>query len=125
MTVGFENLEVYQAARGMRKRIYALARKLPEHERYNLVSQMRRAALSVTSNIAEGNGCHGWKHHVSFLYRSRGSAYELIDQINCCDDEEYFKPEHLADLRADIERVIQLLSGYIRHLKSRLEDATT
>ncbi len=125
MVVSFEELEVYQAARGMRRRVYALTKSLPDEERFNLISQMRRAALSVTSNIAEGNGCRGWKHNVSFLYRSRGSAYELIDQLNCCEDEAYFKPEHLNDLRTDIERVIQLLSGYIRHLKNRLNDSTT
>ncbi len=52
----FEDLEVYQLAREFRKEIYKLAKELPKEERFNLAPQMRRAALSVTNNIAEGFG---------------------------------------------------------------------
>ena len=117
MSVGFSDLEVYHEARKLRKRIYALTRKLPDEEKYILVSQMRRAALSVTSCIAEGHGSRGWKHNVSYLYRSRGSVNELLDQMNCCEDEGYFKQEHLDDLRKDTETVIKLINGYIRYLR--------
>ncbi|MBS3733754.1 MAG: four helix bundle protein [Phycisphaerae bacterium] len=56
MPKGFQGLEVYQQARELRKRVYTLVRQLPPEEKYNLASQMRRAALSVTNNIAEGHG---------------------------------------------------------------------
>jgi four helix bundle protein len=56
MAAGFEDLDVYQKARIFRNRVYALTRLLPDDERFNLISQMRRAALSITNNIAEGHG---------------------------------------------------------------------
>ncbi len=124
MTPGFEDLEVYQAARALRGRIGRLVRQLPDDERYNLRSPMRRAALSVTNCIAEGHGSRSFRHNISYLYRSRGSVYELIDDLTACEDETYFKPEHLADLRADAERVVMLLNGYIRYLKQRLHEST-
>jgi len=52
----FEDLEVYKAAREFRKKIYRLAKELPEYEKYNLAGQMRRAAVSLTNCIAEGHG---------------------------------------------------------------------
>jgi four helix bundle protein len=52
----FEDLELYKEARAFRKAIYQLIRKLPDDEKFNLASQMRRAATSLTNNIAEGNG---------------------------------------------------------------------
>ena len=122
MGVGFEDLEVYQEACKLRKRIYAPARQLPDEEKYNLVSQMRRAAVSTTNCIAEGHGSRGWKHNISYLYRSRGSLNELLDQINCCEDENYFQEDHLADLHQNVERVIRLINGYIRYLRNRLEE---
>jgi four helix bundle protein len=122
MAGGFEDLEVYQAARALRGRIRKLVRQLPDEERYNLAHQMRRAALSVTNNIAEGHGSRGYRHNISYLYRARGSVCELIDDLNDCGDEMYFKQEHLDDLRADADRLIQLINGYIRYLRGRMNE---
>lgn len=118
----FEDLEVYQAARKLRRRVFKLTRQLPKEERYELTSQMRRAALSVTNNIAEGHGSYNWKHEISYLYRSRGSVNELIDDLGACEDEGYFKAEHLADLREDAETTIRMLNGYVNHLQKRLDE---
>ncbi len=63
----FENLEVYKSARQYRVKIYGLARQLPEFEKFNLVSQMRRAALSLTNNIAEGHGRYHWQENIQFV----------------------------------------------------------
>jgi len=121
MAEGFEGLEAYQAARQLTRRIFALAKKLPRDERYVLVPQMRRAALSVTNCIAEGHGSYSWKHNISYLYRARGSVNELIDDMGACEDEGYFKAERLADLREDADRVVKLLNGYINHLQRRID----
>jgi len=122
MAGGFEDLEVYQAARALKQRIRRLVRQLPDEERYNLANQMRRAALSVTNCIAEWHGSRGFKHNISYLYRARGSVCELIDDLNDCRDAKYFKDEHLDDLRADADRLLQLINGYIRHLRKRLRE---
>ena len=68
---GFEDLEVYRAARAFRRRIYKLAKLLPEEEKYALGQQMRRAAVSLTNNIAEGYGRHHWQQNTQFCRQAR------------------------------------------------------
>ena len=95
----FEELEVYSLAREFRKEIYRLINKLPEQERYNLASQMRRAATSLTNNIAEGHGRYHYQENIQFCRQSRGSLSELIDDLNICADEGYFPEPHLKELK--------------------------
>ena len=85
----FEDLELYKAAREFRKAIYSLIKSLPDEEKFNLASQMRRAATSLTNNIAEGNGRYHYKESIQFCRQSRGSLAELIDDLNICIDEAY------------------------------------
>jgi four helix bundle protein len=118
---GFEDLEVYGEARILRQRIYRLTKLLPRDEVYNLVSQMRRAAVSVTNCIAEGHGSRSFRHNISYLYRSRGSVCELQDDLNVCEDEGYFQKPHLDDLRQQAEKVAKLINGYIAYLRRRME----
>jgi four helix bundle protein len=120
MGLRFDELEVYREGRELRRRVYRLVRLLPDDERYNLISQMRRASLSVTNCIAEGHGSRSWKHNISYLYRARGSACELLDDLNVCEDEGYFRIEHIDDLRRQVDTVIRLINGYIAHLRKRL-----
>ena len=117
---GFEDLEVYQQARKLRQRVFKLSRLLPADKRRGLYSQVRRAALSITNNIAEGHGSRSYRHNISYLYRSRGSVNEVLDDIGACEDEGYFKTEHLDDLRASAESVAKLINGYIGYLRKRL-----
>jgi len=122
MGKGFEDLEVYKEARVLRQRVFKLTRLLPAEEKYNLFSQMRRAALSVTNCIAEGHGSRSYRHNISYLYRSRGSICELQDDLNACEDEGYFKKEHLDDLRKQAETVLRLINGYVSYLRGRIAD---
>ena len=117
----FEDLDVYKEARELRRRVNKLIKLLPAEERYVLVPQMRRAALSVTNNIAEGHGTRSYRSIISYLYRSRGSVNELLDDLNECEDEGYFKKEHLDDLRKQARSVIRLINGYISHLREKLQ----
>src|SRR5437763_7147494 len=83
----FEDLEVYEAAREFRKRMYRVARRLPEEEKFALANQIRRAAVSVTNNIAEGHGRFHFLEQIKFMIQSRGSLEELLDDLNVCADE--------------------------------------
>jgi len=121
MAKGFEDLEVYKEARILRKRVYKLTDLLPAKERFILCPQMRRAALSATNCIAEGHGSRSFRHNISYLYRSGGSVCELQDDFNTCEDQSYFKKEHLDDLRAQAEKVMKLINGYIAYLRRRLQ----
>jgi four helix bundle protein len=122
MGMGFEDLEVYQQARILRTRVYRLTKLLPKEEKYILLSQMRRTALSVTNCIAEGHGSRSYRHNRSYLFRSRGSVCELQDDFNTCEDEEYFKKEHLNDLRKQAQRVLMLINGYVAFLDTKIRE---
>jgi four helix bundle protein len=116
---GFEDLDVYRKAKSFRQRAYKLAKLLPDEEKYGLAPQMRKAAVSVTNNIAEGYGRHNWQDNIRFCRISLGSLMELVDDIGVCLDEQYAKPEHLSDLRKDAVQVLRLLNGYINYLAER------
>ena len=124
MPSGFQGLDVYQEARRLRHRVYELTRRLPGDEKYGLSSQMRRAAVSVTNNIAEGHGQRSYRHNLSFVYRSRGSVNELIDDMGVCEDEGYFEARHLDDLREHAQTVLRLLNGYVAHLRRKVAEPT-
>src|SRR6266480_6016406 len=72
----FEDLEVYQVAREFRKTMYRVAKELPDIEKFGLASQMRRVALSLTNNIAEGHGRYHYLDQIKFTLQSRGLLYD-------------------------------------------------
>ena len=120
----FEELEVYKAAREYRKKIYKLIKGLPPEEKYNLASQMRRAALSLTNNIGEGHGRYFYQENIQFCRISRGSLMELIDDLNTCLDEKYFEQDYLESLKDEAYRINKMLNGYIGYLKKRKSGET-
>src|SRR5256885_17033761 len=94
----FEDLEVYQVAREFRKSMYRIAGQLPDTEKFGLASQIRRAAVSLTNNIAEGHGRYHYLDQIKFTLQSRGSLEELIDDLNVCADEQYLAIEDIGRL---------------------------
>jgi four helix bundle protein len=115
----FEDLEVYQVAREFRKAMYRVAKRLPEEEKFGLVSQIRRAAVSLTNNIAEGHGRFHFLEQIKFMLQARGSLEELLDDLNVCEDEEYLAIAEIERLKQEGWRVHKLINGYIRFLRSR------
>ena len=115
----FEDLEVYKAAREYRKKIYQLIKELPAEEKYNLAGQMRRAALSLTNNIAEGHGRYHFQENIQFCRISRGSLMELIDDLNACIDGKYSSVDYLEELKKEGYKINKMLNGYIAYLKKR------
>ncbi len=85
----FEDLEVYKKARQFRKDMYGVGKRLPQFEKYELGSQIRRASLSLTNNIAEGHGRYHYLDQIKFQLQARGSLAELVDDLNVCEDEGY------------------------------------
>jgi four helix bundle protein len=114
----FEDLDVYRVSREFRKRMYALARRLPEFEKFGLCSQMRRAAVSLTNNIAEGHGRFHYPDQIRFILHSRGSLEELVDDLNVCLDENYVSADEVATLKEQARGVLILINGYLRYLRS-------
>jgi four helix bundle protein len=115
----FEDLDVYQVAREFRKAMYRIARRLPEEEKFALASQIRRAAVSLTNNIAEGHGRFHFLEQIKFMLQARGSLEELLDDLNICADESYFPASEIEQLMSEAWRLHKLINGYIRFLRSR------
>ena len=110
----FKDLDVWKAARGLRREIYNLAKSLPDSEKFGLASQLRRAGVSVTANIAEGYGRFGYQENVQFCRLARGSIDELRDHLTTCVDAGYLVIEEGRRLDGIAQRVTQLLNGYLR-----------
>lgn len=115
----FEDLDAYKIAREFRQAMYEVARRLPDSEKFGLVSQVRRAAVSLTNNIAEGHGRFHYLDQIKFLLQARGSLEELLDDLNVCQDEGYLPPADISLLKEHGWRVHKVLNGYIRFLRGR------
>ena len=115
----FESLEVYKKARVFRKNVYRLIQKLPTTERHALDPQMRRAALSITNNIAEGHGRFHYQENIQYLRQARGSLEEVLDDINVCLDENYAKPESLEQLKDQGYELLKAINSYVSYLRKQ------
>jgi four helix bundle protein len=123
---GFEDLDLYKAAREFRKKIFRLIKKLPLEEKYSLGTQMRRAATSLTNNIAEGHGRFHYQENIQYLRQSRGSLEELLDDLNICQDESYVQPDEIDPVKSEGCDLLHRLNGYIAYLRNRKSiEATT
>jgi four helix bundle protein len=114
-----EDLEAYQVARQFRKAMYHVAKRLPEERKFGLVPQMRRSAVSLPNNIAEGHGRFNFLDQIKFM--TRGSLEELIDDLNVCGGESYLDGDQVKRLKHEAWRVHQLINGSVRFLRSHLE----
>jgi len=121
----FEDLDAYKIAREFRKAMYRVADKVPASEKFGLVSQVRRAAVSLTNNIAEGHGRFHYLDQIKFMLQARGSLEELLDDLNVCEDEGYLPLADISLLKEQAWRVHKVLNGYIRFLRSRKPEGSS
>jgi four helix bundle protein len=112
-----DSFELYNAARRLRKKTYQLVKQLPSEEKYCLGTQMRRAALSVSNNIAEGHGRWHYLENIHFCCTARGSIGELIDDYNSCIDESYGQAGLAGELKSDARQLIARVNSYIAYLR--------
>jgi four helix bundle protein len=91
--------------------MYAVTRRLPNFKKYELASQVRRASVSLTNNIAEGHGRYHYLEQLKFLFQARGSLQELIDDLNVCEDEQYLLKSEVVALKNQAKEVQPLISG--------------
>jgi four helix bundle protein len=110
----FKDLDVWQVARDLRTEMYKVARSLPDFGKFALATQIRRAASSVTANIAEGFGRFSYQENVQFCRQARGSLFELRDHLTTCTDQNYIDLKESQRLDTMAQRVAQLLNGYLR-----------
>ncbi len=110
-----KDLDAWKVARSLVRDVYVATRALPEDERFGLTSQMRRAAVSIPCNIAEGYGRGAKQEYIRLLRIARGSAAELETQIMLCEGLGY-RLDCLA-LHDSLARCRQLLNGLLRALQ--------
>jgi len=121
----FEDLEVYKLAREFSRKVGKLIKMLPKSEDYNLKSQMKRAKLSVTNNIAEGFGRYHYQENIQFCRQSRGSICELIDDFNECYDENYINKEYYDEVKGAAYNLMKVLNAYIASIRRQKEISDT
>jgi len=115
----FTDIQAWKIGREIRRRVYAIVKRLPKEEQYSLGSQMRRAAISVTANIAEGYGRYHYQENIQFCRQSRGSLYELQDHLITCLDEGYTTRQEYEEVYALTESGLKAFNGYIRMLQKQ------
>jgi len=115
----FEDLECWKACTEVRRFISELVKKYPKDERFALVDDMKRAARSTTHNLAEGFGRFHFQENIQFCRHSRGSLYELIDQLITSKDDGCITFEEYEKGRALISKSLALLNGYINYLSKQ------
>ncbi len=110
----FENLEVYQKAIAFADEISSLTDNFPKGN-YYLVDQLNRAALSIATNIAEGNGRYSKADRKNFFRISRGSAFECVPIIELCKRKKLIGEEKHKALKENLDEICKMLSGLINY----------
>jgi four helix bundle protein len=117
MSGTYKDLEVWQAAMELAVQVYRLTAVFPQEEKYGLTSQLRRAAVSVPSNIAEGKGRSSDKELIQFLCHSRGSLFEIETQLAIGERLGYSPTKDCDVVRNETARIGQMLNGLIRSVR--------
>jgi len=116
----FKDLEAWKEGHRLVLEIYKITKEFPKEERFALIDQMRRAAISITSNIAEGFSRQSLKEKIQFYSTALGSATELQNQIYIAKDLDYMKDERFKAIAGRATRVHKLLNGLIKYCKNKI-----
>jgi four helix bundle protein len=113
----FTDLQAWQEGHKLVMKIYQVTQKFPKEEQFGLTSQLRRSAVSITSNIAEGFGRNSYNERAHFFVIARGSLMEIQNQLLIAKDIRYLKNEIFQDVSKDAINTIKLLNGLINKTK--------
>lgn len=115
----FEKLQAWQKSRELSKEIYGITRAFPQTEQFGLVSQMRRAAVSVSSNLAEGMSRSTAREQIRFVEIAYGSLMEVFCQVVLAGDAGLLSAAEVEELRAKIGEIAAMLSGLRKSIVRR------
>ena len=118
---GYRNLVAYQKAKEVVKRTYKLLKKFPAEERFAMCDQLRRASVSITSNIAEGINRFSVKDKAHFIEMSYGSLMEVSSQFEIAEELGYITTEDRMSMDNLIEEEARILSGLLNSFKPSTE----
>ncbi len=114
----FTDLEAWKVSHRLAIDVYQATKKFPKEELFGIVSQLRRAAVSVTSNLAEGFSRNSAKDKAQFYAIAKGSLTELESQLLICRDIAYLPVSEHQALEEQIRKANKLINGLIRYLRS-------
>ena len=120
----FQKLDVYILAKELVKDVYRLLKKFPDEERYALCAQLRRAAISVPSNIAEGMGRWSAKEQIHFIEIAYGSLAEVLSQMDIAKDLGYISDDDFHLILDRYSNISRMLSGLRKSIEVRLKNGT-
>ncbi|RNI38885.1 four helix bundle protein [Hanamia caeni] len=109
-TYSFEKLEVWKLAKDLSVFLYKITAKFPVEERFVLVSQIRRASVSIASNIAEGSSRISQKDQAYFYTIAFSSTIEVLNQLIICEELEFINQDQLVECRLKVEHITRALS---------------
>lgn len=113
----FKDLDIWKKSRQFCSEIYIITNRFPEEEKFGLVSQLRRAAISIPSNIAEGSSRKSNKDFARFLQIALGSAYEIETQLLIASDLKFIDYKSLKIVLNQLEEIIKMTSKFKSSLK--------
>lgn len=116
-SISFKDLEVWKRSISLSKFIYELTRNFPTDEKFGLISQIRRASVSVPVNIAEGQSRNGNKEFIQFLGVARGSLSELETLVIISQELKYLKDENYNEIISQIQILHKMLFALIKYLR--------
>lgn len=117
MPYNFEKLNVWHESRTLLKNIYVIVDNFPAKEQFALTSQIKRAAISIPLNIAEGSGKSSKKDFIRFLRISVGSIYELVTAFYIAKDLKYIKEAEFTNFYNDSHKICAMINALINKLK--------
>ena len=117
MSFNYYELDVWKKTRALVKNVYLISKEFRKEGLYGLTSQIRRCAVSIPSNIAEGCGRRHTKDSIQFFSIVRGSMFELETQVYLCYDLNYLDDNNLEELLSNINDCNKLINGFIRYYK--------
>ena len=113
----FKALEIWKRSRAFCSEIYTLTSKFPDSEKFGLTNQLRRASVSIPSNIAEGSSRQSNKDFARFLQIALGSAYEIETQLLIASDLKFISEKELHPVSKELEEIIKMISKFKSILK--------
>lgn len=116
---GYKKLEAWKKSMLLVKEVYLLTKSFPKEEQYVLASQIKRAVVSVPSNIAEGSGRNYKKDTIQFLHIARGSLYEVETLLNIAVMVEIIQEEKFVSVSENIEECSKIINGLIGYYEKR------
>ena len=118
----YKDLLVWQKSMDLAEKIYEAGKSMPKEELFGLSDQMRRAVISVPSNIAEGQQRSSTKDYIRFLHIARGSLGELETQIILCERLKYLEHETTYTLISQCDEIQRMISGLIKSLMQGIKE---